>query len=231
MLINQIFKEGWFGNVLLYGTIYLLAEYMVYKLIFKTLVGQPKNFSWKEIRFWSRKANFIGAVVFAPLFEEFMFTYLCYASFLRFAQSGSEGIVLIMVAGFFALLHLPGDLRGQRSRRGGINYYHLFKFQLQRFFFSMSAFFIFTISGTLWITILLHYFYNAIVSVYQYDRQDIQFFFRKKDLNLTLILGMNAFFAFFSAYQFYGHSPELGQYLFIFAAIALLDTAFVFRRV
>ena len=203
---------------------------MVYKLIFKTLLGQPKNFTWKEIRFWSRKANFIGAVIFAPLFEEFMFTYLCYASFLHFAQVGYEGIVIIMVASFFALLHLPGDLRGQRSRRGGINFYYLFKFQLQRFFFSMSAYFIFTLSGTLWITILLHYFYNAVVSVYQYDRIDMIAFFRKADLNLLLIMLMNGFFALFSGYQFYLYAPNFGIYLFAFVVIGLLDSIYFFRK-
>lgn len=221
--MHRIFSEGWLTNVILYAVIYLMAEYITYKLIFKALVGSPKSYNFHELRHWSRKASFIGAVIFAPLYEEVMFTYLAYTSFLGYALPDQRGLVIIFVALFFALLHLPGDLRQQQSSYAGINVHLLLKFQAQRFFYSLTAYFIYQQTQSLWVTIIIHYFYNAIVSVYQFDLEDRRFSFQQTDSYLILIIGMNISFGVMACYFFYNYSPSLGIYLIPVLIFVLFD--------
>ena len=47
---NDIFREGWVANVLIYGFIYLLAQYAVYKIIFRAFFGS----STAQIRRYGR---------------------------------------------------------------------------------------------------------------------------------------------------------------------------------
>lgn len=141
-MLDTVFTKGWEINVLLYGAIYLLAQYAVYKIIFSALVGSPQSYDHRGLQHWNRKSIFLGAVIFAPLFEEVMFTYLAYESFLSYAVAGKEGIVLLFVAAFFAALHFPGDLEQLGYRWTIRNILLLIKFQLNRFFFSLSAYFI-----------------------------------------------------------------------------------------
>lgn len=219
--MNAIFIEGWLGNAILYGVIYFLAEYATYKIIFKTLVTAPKSYDYRELKYWNRKVLFIGAVIFAPLYEEVMFTYLAYASFLNYTQPGQEALIIIFVASFFALLHLPGDLRVQQRSYSGINIYNLLIFQFQRFFYSLTAYFIFIQTGVLWITILIHFFYNAFVSIYQFEMEDQLFPMPKTDVYLGFIFVVNICFGLISCYFFYLFYPTYLAYLVIAMALML----------
>lgn len=211
--MDTIFIQGWLTNALIYGAIYLLAEHAIYKILFNKLVGSPTFSSYQDLKYWSRKASFIGAVIFAPLYEEVMFTYLAYTSFLHYAQADAQGLVIIFVACFFALLHLPGDIRQQGNSLAGIDVRSLLKFQTQRFFYSLTAYFIYRQTGALWITIMIHYLYNAIVSVYQFDVEDRQFAFQDSDASLLIILIMNVGFGIVACYYFFLFYPTIGLYL------------------
>ena len=210
--MNSIFTEGLLTNVVIYAAVYLLAEYAIYKIIFNHLVGSPAFTTYQDLQYWARKASFIGAVIFAPLYEEIMFTYLAYTSFLHYAPVSQRGFVVLFVALFFALLHLPGDLRQLGSR----NVQLLLKFQVQRFFYSLTAYFIYLETGNLLITITIHYLYNAIVSVYQFEPNEAE-------ATLTLILLMNISFGVLACYFFYLHYPALGLYLVPILALVLFD--------
>lgn len=221
--MHQIFTKGWELNVLLYGLVFLLAQHVVYKIIFRPLIGAPRSYYYEDIRHWQRKASFLGAVIFAPLFEEVMFTYLAYASFLKFAVAGQEGIVILFVASFFAILHFPGDFRQMGRRFTGWTVYRLFKFQLDRLFFSLSAYFIYKLTGYLWVTIALHYFINALVSLYNYDLEDQEFPIERNDGRLLLIRLTNMGFALSATYFFYAAFPDLGLYLIPFSGFVIFD--------
>ena len=222
-VLEAVFTKGWEINALLYGLTFLLAQYAVYNIIFRGLVGDPRAYSFVELQYWMRKANFLGAVVFAPLFEEIMFTYLAYFSFLGYAQPGKEGIVLLFVASFFALLHLPGDLQQSRYYPAGRKIYVLSKSQLQRFFYSLAAFFIFQQTGQLWITITLHYVFNALVSYFNLHQEDHPLALEKLDGLLVLIMAMNGGFAIVACYFFYGQYADLGIYLVPLVGFIILD--------
>lgn len=60
-------------------------------------------------------------------------------------------------------------------------------------------------TGALWITIILHYFFNAIVIFYNFDLEDQGYYPRKGDSRLVLIRLMNIGFALFAVYIFYMH--------------------------
>ena len=223
MTLDQIFTEGWWRIVVLYAAIYLLMEYATYNIIFRSLMGKPTAWTVEEIRFWRRKAQFIGAVFFAPLFEEFIITYLAYTSFLQFSQKGMEGIVLILVAIFFALLHLPGDLHRHQNSITGIQLRGLIFGQFLRFFYSLTAYFVYTKTGTLWASIVLHYFANALVSVYNFDIQDGIRAVGSVNILRFLITWMHIGFGLFASYQFYYFSPEWSPYLIGAGVIYLLN--------
>ena len=229
--MNSIFIEGWIPNTLLFAVVYFLAEYATYKIIFRQLVSTPKSYNYRELRHWNRKASFIGAVIFAPLYEEVMFTYLAYATFLHYTQPGQEGIVIIFVASFFALLHLPGDLKQQRHSSAGINLYNLIVYQSQRFFYSLTAYFIYVETQALWITILIHYFYNAFVSVYQFDMEDQIFPVEKTDIYLLLIFLMNICFGPIACYYFFNYYPNLVVYIALLMGFMLLNYIREFRSI
>ena len=222
-MLDTIFVKGWELNVALYGLVFLLADYAVYKIIFAALVGAPQTYDLRELRFWYRKASFLGAVIFAPIYEEIMFTYLAYSSFLSYAHEGKEGIVVIFVALFFALLHFPGDWRQMNYRLDGNRIYLLLKFQLQRFFYSLSAYFIYQLTGQLWVTVLVHYFFNAVVSIYNFDLEDNPYAPNREDGLLILIILLNIGFALMGNYFFYDYYPQFGLYLLPFTAFVLLD--------
>ena len=217
--------------MLLFGAIYFLAEFATYKIIFRQLVSTPKSYTYSEIRHWNRKASFIGAVIFAPLYEEVMFTYLAYASFLNFTQPGQEGIVIIFVASFFAILHLPSDIQQQQNSYRGIDLYNLLIYQFQRFFYSLTAYFIYVETQALWITILIHYLYNAVVSVYQFEMEDQIFQVGKTDLYLVLIFLMNICFGPIACYFFFSYYPEFGFYIALIVGFMLLNYAKEFKRI
>lgn len=208
---------------MLYGVVFLLAQHLVYKVIFRPLIGQPKSYYFEDIQHWRRKASFFGAVIFAPLFEEVMFTYLAYASFLKYAMPGKEGIVILFVAAFFAILHFPGDFRQQGYRLNLWIAYRLFKFQLDRFFFSLTAYFIYQQTGSLWVTIGLHYFINAIVSLYNFDLENPIEPLEKNDGRLLLIRLTNSSLIIGACYFLFLHFPTLGFYVLPFGIIVLLD--------
>lgn len=224
-MLDAIFTEGWKLNVLLYGLIFLLADYAIYKIIFAALVGQPQSYYEEDLKFWYRKASFLGAVIFAPLYEEIMFTYLAYSSFLGYAQEGMDGVVILFVAMFFAALHFPGDWRQLGYRLDGSRVYLLVKFQVSRFFYSLAAYFIFQWTGQLWVTILLHYFFNAVVSFYNFDLEDDPYGFERGDGEGTLlfILLLKLGFAVLGSYFFYQQYPQLGLYVLPLIGFILID--------
>lgn len=224
-MLETIFTEGWKLNVLLYGLIFLLADYAVYKIIFAALVGAPQSYRYEDQKYWYRKASFLGAVIFAPLYEEIMFTYLAYSSFLSYAQEGKEGIVVLFVAVFFALLHLPGDLRQMGYGLDGRKLFLLLKFQLNRFFYSLAAYFIYQLTGQLWATIALHYFFNAVVSFYNFGLEDEPHEFERGagDSLLFFILTLNIGFAFLGNFFFYEQYPQLGACLLPLSGLVLMD--------
>ena len=152
-----------------------------------------------------------------------MFTYLAYASFLKYAVAGKEGIVILFVAGFFAILHFPGDFRQQGYRLNFWIAYRLFKFQLDRFFFSLTAYFIYQQTGYLWVTIGLHYFINAIVSLYNFDLEDPVEPLEKNDGRLLLIRLTNSSLVIVACYFLFLFFPTLGFYILPFGTIVLLD--------
>ncbi len=223
-IINNVFTEGWEFIVLSYGTVFLLARHSVYKIIFRPLIGEPESYRYEDQKQWYRKASFSGAVIFAPLFEEIMFTYLAYANFLHYAHIGKEGLVVLFVATFFALLHLPGDLRQMsRYRLDNQAIYLLIRFQFNRFFYSLAAYFIYKLTGQLWVTITLHYFFNAIVSFYNFDLEDQTFPYEKGDGRLLLIRLLNVGFALSANYFFYQQYPQLGLYLVPLTGFIVFD--------
>ena len=229
-MLEQIFTTGWLVNVLLYGLVFLLAQHLVYRIIFRSLVGSPKSYYYKDLHYWQRKASFLGAVIFAPLFEEWMFTYLAYASFLRYAAPGQEGWVILFVGLFFALLHFPGDFRGMGRRLTRWTAYRLFKGQLDRLFFSLTAFYIYTMTEQLWLTILLHYFINAVVSIFNFDLEDNGWMLEPQDGRLLLIRGINISMAVAAVYFMYTHHSFVGLCLLPLALFSIIDYIYWHRR-
>lgn len=75
-LLTSIFKPGWELQVLLYGVVFYLTYYAVYKIIFRAWAGHPRNYTYDEIWYWYRRVRFFSAVVFAPLFEEQYYPHL-----------------------------------------------------------------------------------------------------------------------------------------------------------
>ena len=222
-MLDQIFSKGWELNILLYGVVFLLAQHVVYKVVFRPLIGTPKSYHFEDLKHWRRKASFLGAVIFAPLFEEVMFTYLAYSSFLHFAKPGMEAIVILFVAAFFAILHFPGDFRQMGYRLTSWTLYRLVIFQLDRFFFSLCAYFLYVTTGYLWVTIGLHYLINAIVSIYNFDLEDQFLAVEKNDGRLLLIRIMNSGLAVTGTYFLYQVYPTVGWYLLPFASFVVLD--------
>lgn len=229
-MLEQVFTQGWLVNVLLFGLVYLLAQHLVYRIIFSTLVGSPKSYYHKDLVYWRRKASFLGAVIFAPLFEEWMFTYLAYGSFLRYAAPGQEGWVVLFVGLFFALLHFPGDFRRMGRRLTGWTVYRLLKGQLDRLFFSLTAFFIYTLTEQLWLTILLHYFINAVVSIYNFDLEDNGWMMEPQDGRLLLIRATNISLAIAAVYFMYMHYSFVGLCLLPLALFSIFDYIYWHRR-
>ena len=219
--IDQVFHTGWWKMAIAYGALFYMFQYMTYTIIFKSIVGSPTNWSIKEIRFWRRKAQFIGAVFFAPLFEEFMITLLAYASFIQYAREGQEGIVVIMVATFFALLHIPVDVHGQRNSYLGIRPFILLLWQLERFFYSLAAFFLFKMTGTLWSSIVLHYVVNGFASVYNFDMEDGHRAVGSIDIQRLIIVVLEIFIVVFGTYQYHQKYPNFGPYLIGLAVVFL----------
>ena len=222
MWIEQIFRDEWWKMAIGYGILFYLYQYITYNIIFRTLVGQPRSFTLEDIRFWRRKANFIGAVFFAPLFEEFMITLLAYASFLRYAREGQEGVVVIIVAVFFALLHIPADVYHQRNSRFGIRPLSLLFWQLDRFFYSLAAYFLFKTTGTLWSSILLHYLVNGLASVYNFDMEDGIKTVGTIDFQRLIIFLLKIGIVLFGIYQYYQVFPETGLNLLYLAILFLI---------
>ena len=215
---------------MLYAAIYFLAEYATYKIVFRQWVSLPRSYTYQEIKYWNRKASFIGAVIFAPLYEEVMFTYLAYSSFLGYTQPGQEGTIIIFVAAFFASLHLPGDLRQQQNSYDGIDLHNLLLFQFPRFLYSLTAYFIFIQTQALWITIAIHYCYNAFVSVYQFEIEDQLFPGQSTDFYLLLIFLTNICFGGVACYFFYQFYPGLGIYLLFAMGFMLMSYVRAIRR-
>jgi len=220
MFFDQIFKEGWLFTVLIYAIVYFLAEYATYTIVFRNLMGTPKSYSLDDIRHWRSKASFWSAVIFAPFYEEVMFTWLAYTNFLSFAKEGQYGLVLILVACFFSILHLPGDVRSQLNSFGALHFGRLLRFQFNRIFYSLTAFFIFSsllpsygLVFALGATITLHYFYNALVTFFNYDLQDRTL--PNNNFILSILISLNIGFGFFATYHFYPYSPNLSIILII----------------
>lgn len=229
-MFEEIFTGGWLLNVVLFAVVFLLAQHVVYQVLFRALVGSPKSFYQKDVIHWQRKASFFGAVIFAPLFEEWMFTYLAYASFLQFAVPGQEGWVIFFVGLFFALLHFPGDFQRMGRRITTWILYRLFKFQLDRLFFSLTAFFIYHYTGQLILTILLHYLINGIVSVYNFDLEDNGWNVTKGDGRLILIRLINIGLASCAVYFMYQEYPVVGLSLLPFALFSIADYIYWHRK-
>lgn len=229
-MLPALFTQGWLVNVVLYGLVYLLAEHLVYRIIFRQLVGAPKSYQYKDWIYWQRKASFLGAVIFAPLFEEWMFTYLAYDSFLRYAVPGQEGWVILFVGIFFAVLHFPGDFRSVDRRWSRWTVYRLFKGQLDRLFFSLTAYFIYTLTEQLWLTILLHYFINAVVSFFNFDLEDNGWMLEPQDGRLFLIRGTNISLAIAAVYFMWTHHSLVGICLLPLALFSVFDYIYWYRR-
>lgn len=208
-MLDSILKEGWEPTALLFGIVFWLARLTIYKMIFNPLAGEPKSYEYEDIKRWYRSISFSGAVVVAPLFEEAMFTWLAYKVFLSYAQVGKEGVVIIAVALFFALLHLPGDLSRMRYFSNSRGIYLLIKFQLSRFFYSLAAYYIYLLTDQLLLTIVIHYVYNVVVSLNKFDFEDSPDSFEKRDGRLFLSRFMNLGFTLISAHFFYFTYPEL----------------------
>ncbi len=213
MLPNPIFTEGWLKMTALYAFIFFLTTYAVHAIIFRMLVTGPDSFTWAAFQHYRRKVIFFSAVFVAPLYEEFLITFLAYTSFLQHAQAGQEGIVLILVASFFALLHLPGDIRNQKSIFRKIMFSRLCNAQLDRFFYSLAAYFTFALTGTLWASIFLHYLYNALVVVHNFDLEDGIKYPGKYDVNRIFIRGINIGFSLFATYCFCSGFPKFYCYM------------------
>ena len=229
-MFEKIFTNGWLLNVVMFAVVFLLAQHVVYQIIFRALVGSPKSYYHKDVVHWQRKASFFGAVIFAPLFEEWMFTYLAYASFLQFAVAGQEGWVIFFVGLFFALLHFPGDFQRMGRQLTSWNLYRLFKFQLDRLFFSLTAFFIYKATEQLVLTILLHYLINGIISVYNFDLEDNGLNEAAADGRLILIRLINISLAFSAVYFMYRSYPLVGLSLLPFAIFSISDYVYWHRK-
>jgi membrane protease YdiL (CAAX protease family) len=222
-MLDSIFKDGWEVHLLLYALVFYFFFYVVYPVIFRALMGRPTDYTYESIRQWQRKASFFGAVFLAPLFEEWWFTFLAYTSFLNFAQSGQEGIIILAVATFFALLHLPGDLRRINYRIDGQTFFHLLRGQLERFFFSLAAYFIYHWTGEIWVTILLHYFYNAVASIINFDIEDHPYFYLEGDGRLYMLQAMDLGCAVLACYFFYVYYSPLTICLLIGIFLMLIS--------
>lgn len=229
-MFEKIFTSGWMINVLLFALVFLLAQHVVYQIIFRSLVGSPKSYYHKDLIHWQRKASFLGAVIFAPFFEEWMFTYLAYGSFLRYAEAGQEGWVIFFVGLFFALLHFPGDFQRMGRRLSVWNTYRLFKFQLDRLFFSLTAYFVYVLTGELIVTIAMHYLINGIVSVYNFDLEDNGWMMQQQDGRLILIRLINISLAMGATYFMYDAYPLVGLSILPFAIFSISDYIYWHRK-
>lgn len=226
-MLNSIFTEGWEYNVLLYGLTFLLAEYAVYKIVFRALAGVPQSYRYEDQWRWYQKASILSSAIFAPLFEEVMITWLAYSSFLRYAQAGQEGVVILFVALFFGLLHLPVDLRQTGRELNGRKLYRLFKGQVTRFFYALAAYYIYQYTDLLWVTIGLHYLFNILVSIFNFDLIERPHFYEERDGRLLLILLLDLGFALLGTYSIYRNHPALTIYLVLPIVFLLYD----FRKV
>lgn len=214
-MFSHIFTAGWEINLLLFIAVFKLAEYAVYHIIYPAIVGVPDYYNFDAFQHWYRKASILSSVVFAPLFEEFLFTYLAYATFLRYAQSGQEWIVLLSVAAGFALLHLAGDWKEMKGRLNLYGLFLLFKYQLDRFFYSLAAYFIYDRTGDIWITIAIHYFFNYVITSCIFEREDHPEMTGRRDGRLLLLGIMDISFAVLAVAYFYSHFPDIWWYLLI----------------
>ncbi|PHN02250.1 CPBP family intramembrane glutamic endopeptidase [Flavilitoribacter nigricans] len=220
-MFNQIFTAGWEINLLLFVAVFKLAKYSVYRIIYPAIVGVPDYYSYEAFRHWYRRASIWSSVVFAPLFEEFLFTYLAYATFLRYAREGQEWVVMIAVAAGFALLHFRGDWNGMKGRLDWYGSLLLGKFQLDRFFYSLAAFLIYERTDALWITITIHYFFNYVLTSCIFERQDHPETSDRKDGRLLLLGFLELTFAIYATVYFYAHFPQVWGYLLV-GTLALL---------
>lgn len=229
-MFQQIFTPGWEVNLLLYGAVFYLARYIVYRIIYPAIVGTPKYYDFESIRQWYRKASMWSAVVFAPLFEEIWFTFLAFAAFLRYARDGQEGTVMVMVAAFFALLHFPRDWEELGARLSPQRAILLFKYQLDRFFYALAAYIIFESTGNLWITITIHYFFNYVVTICIFEREDHPETIGRQDGRLFLLGLMDLSFAAMSTVYFYQHFPALWPTLLLLTALLFAHFLWVSHR-
>lgn len=229
-MLETIFTQGWEFNVLMYGIVYWLGRTAAYTIIYRAVIGQPNSYRYEDQKHWYRNATLLGAVIFAPVYEEIMFTYLAYESFLGYAQPGREGLVMIFVAAFFALLHLPGDLRRIGYYLSGRSLYYLFRGQLNRFFYSLAAYFIYQLTGYLWVTITLHYFYNAVVSFHNFDLEDRSGDVEKDLSVLVLIMLINVGFALFVNYWFFQRDADLALWILPLTGFMAVDFVRTFWR-
>ena len=108
--------------------------------------------------------------------------------------------------------------------------YRLFKFQLDRLFFSLTAFFIYQLTGQLIVTILLHYLINGIVSVYNFDLEDNGWISDKGDGRLILIRLINISLALTAVYFMYTSYPLVGLSILPFAIFSISDYIYWHRK-
>ena len=211
-MLHTIFKDGWEVYVLLYGLVFYVFFYVLYPAVFRALIGGPSDYTYEGIRHYYRKSSIFRSVFLAPPLEEWWFTYLAYTGFLGFAQHGQEGLVILGVGLFFALLHLPGDLRQINYHIDLKNFRYLLMGQLERLFFSLGAYFIYHWTGEILVTILLHYFYNAVATIVNFDLEDHPYFYLEGDGRLYLLQAMDLGFALLVCYFFYRYHPGLIGY-------------------
>lgn len=222
-MLDQIFLPGWESNLLLYSFVFLMAEYAVYRIIYPAIVGTPKTYDQEGLRSWRRKASWWSAVIFAPIYEELLFTYLAFASFLSFARAGQEGAVMLIIAGIFALLHLPGDWRGSNQKLDLRNLWRLFRFQMDRFFYMLAAYIIYDMTGLLWLTIIIHYFFNFTVSSCIFEWEDQPESFEDTDGRLLLLQLLDLIFAGIACVYFYTHFPTLWPLVLLSSSLMFLN--------
>lgn len=229
-MFDKIFTPGWELNLILFGAIFYLAQYIVYRIIYPRLVGAPDIYDFEALRHWYRKASIWSSVVIAPLFEEFLFTFLAFSAFLRYAQGGQEGFVMILVAAFFALLHFPRDWQEMQARLNLHRAFLLFKYQLDRFFYALAAYIIYEHTGILWITIIIHYFFNFVVTICIFEREDHPETIGTTDGRLILLGLMDLSFAVMACIYFYQNYPGAWPILCLLTLILLLHFASVSLR-
>jgi hypothetical protein len=106
----------------------------------------------------------------------------------------------------------------------------LFKYQLDRFFYALSAYLIFDLTGDLWITITIHYFFNYVLTVCIFEREDHPETGRQQDGRLLLLSLMDLSFAVMATLYFYQHFPEVWPYLGLLTAFLFAHFMIISRR-